>query len=140
MVGTSSPSGLSPILGAVEDFFSHVKLSAKNGAKLASRERKYCRFCLQASNVRSNGFVLCDGPPLQSSIRIHDVIVRVHSIDHRIGRLVVAWINETVFRLSETWVTSRCHHANFEETGTSQRRNSNGININEIARTTRLMR
>ena len=28
--------------GACEDVFSHVKLSAKNGAKLASREREYC--------------------------------------------------------------------------------------------------
>ena len=139
VVGTSSPSGLSPILGAVEDFFSHVKLSAKNGAKLASRERKYCRFCLQASNVVMLSFFVMDHR-FRALIRIHDVIVRVHSIDHRIGRLVVAWINETVFRLSETWVTSCCHHANFEETGTSQRRNSNGININEIARTTRLMR
>ena len=50
MVGTSLPSGSSPLLGA-EDFFSQVKLSAKNGTKLASREREYCRFCLQASNV-----------------------------------------------------------------------------------------
>ena len=35
VVGVSSPSGFSSLLGAVEDFFSHVKLSAKNGAKLA---------------------------------------------------------------------------------------------------------
>ena len=60
VVGTSSPSGLSPILGAVEDFFSHVKLSAKNGAKLASRERKYCRFCLQASNLVMVSFFVMD--------------------------------------------------------------------------------
>ena len=55
-----SPSGLSPLLGAVEDFFSHVKLSAKNEAKLTSRERGYCRFCLQASNVVMVSFFLRD--------------------------------------------------------------------------------
>ena len=60
-----SPSGLSPLLGAVKDFFSHVKLSTKNGAKLASRERE----C-------SNGFVLFEGPLLWNSIRIHDVTIR----------------------------------------------------------------
>ena len=60
VVGTSSPSGSSPLLGAVEDFFSHVKLSAKNGAKLASRKREYCRFCLQASNVIMVSFFVRD--------------------------------------------------------------------------------
>ena len=58
-------------------------------------------------------------------------LARVHSIDHRIGRLVVAWISETVLRLSETWVRNRCHHANVEETGRSRRRNSNSFNNNK---------
>ena len=60
MVGTSSPSDSSPLVGAIDHFFSHVKVSAKNGAKLASREREYCRFCLQASNVVIVSFFVRD--------------------------------------------------------------------------------
>ena len=69
------PSGLSPLLGAVEDFFSHIKLSAKNGTKLAS-ERKGILQILSPSFKCSNGFVLREGPLLWSSIRIHDVTMR----------------------------------------------------------------
>ena len=60
MVGTSSPSDSSPLVGAGDDFFSHVKVSAKNGAKLASREREYCRFYLQAWNVVIVSFFVRD--------------------------------------------------------------------------------
>ena len=41
VVATSLPSGSIPLLGAMDDFFSDVKLSAKKGAKLASREREH---------------------------------------------------------------------------------------------------
>ena len=44
----------------MDDFFSHEKLSAKKGAKLASREREYWRFCLQASNVVMVSFFVSD--------------------------------------------------------------------------------
>ena len=50
-VGTSSASEMNPLWGVVDVFFSHQKLFAKKGMKLASREREYWRFCLQAFNV-----------------------------------------------------------------------------------------
>lgn len=56
----SSPSDVSPLWGLVEDFFCHEKLSAKKGAKLASRDREYWRFCLQASNVVMVSFFVRD--------------------------------------------------------------------------------
>ena len=62
----SSPSDVSPLWGGggggggVDDFFSQEKLSAKKGAKLASRERVYWRFCLQASIVIMNSFFARD--------------------------------------------------------------------------------
>ena len=58
VAGTSSPSEARPLWGAADDFFSHVKLSAKNGAKLGSREREYWRFYLQASNVVIDSFFM----------------------------------------------------------------------------------
>ena len=42
------------------DFFCNVKLSARKGAKLASRKREYWRFCLQASNVVTLSFFVRD--------------------------------------------------------------------------------
>ena len=42
--------------GLVNDFLSQEKLSAKKGAKLVSRERKYWRFCLQAPIVVIDSF------------------------------------------------------------------------------------
>ena len=56
VAGTSSPSEARPLWGAADDFFSHVELSAKNWAKLGSREREYWRFCPQASNVVTVSF------------------------------------------------------------------------------------
>jgi len=38
------------------------------------------------------------------------------SLDHRIGRLVVAWASETTLGLLRTWINRRCHHANVKET------------------------
>ena len=46
---TSSVSSRKPHIGKNGDFFCHVKPSAKNGAKLGSKERVYWRFCLHAS-------------------------------------------------------------------------------------------
>ena len=44
----------------MEYFFCHENFSAKNRVKLASREREYWRFCLQASNVVMVSFFVRD--------------------------------------------------------------------------------
>lgn len=107
-VGMSSPSEVSPLWGAVDNFF------CQKGGEISIQGEGILEI-LPPSFECCNGSVLREGPLFWSSVWIHTLtirnsegilsfrwdgaLLRVHP-NHRIGWLVVAWISKTTLGLA----------------------------------------
>ena len=119
--GTVSASSVNPRRGFVRFFSFQVDPSTRNGAKLGSRARVYCRFWRQLSKLLTVSFLVkthCFGALCESAMA-GDAFACLHSLhsvclptgcDHR--RYGINWPPQTAWDEDP----GRCHHANIKVT------------------------